>query len=125
MFLSDHTSGFNALSADEHALLARLLSRPFQGSPELRRQCAGLLGKQLDANGSLRLGVTVPRSAAVDRRIPVEASYLDDDGVRVHILLHVVDGYLDEFEVYREDSGQVLRSHVLLGLHGGVSWVQT
>ncbi len=42
------------------------------------------------------------------RRIPVEASYPDADGVVVHVLLHVIDGRLDELEVYREDSGSVL-----------------
>jgi hypothetical protein len=44
----------------------------------------------------------------VRRRIPVEASYPDADGVVVHVLLHVIDGRLDELEVYREDSGSVL-----------------
>jgi hypothetical protein len=54
----------------------------------------------LDANGSLRLSTHVPTPAIVDRRIPIEGSYVDSDGVRVHVLLHVVDGYLEEFEVY-------------------------
>jgi hypothetical protein len=44
----------------------------------------------------------------VKRRIPVEASYPDADGVIVHVLLHIIEGRLDELEVYREDSGRVL-----------------
>jgi hypothetical protein len=35
--------------------------------------------------------------------VPVEADLEDDDGVTIHVL-HVLDGYLNELEVYREDS---------------------
>jgi hypothetical protein len=69
---------------------------------------ATTLVTRLDEDGSLRLdpGDTIP--AAVKRRIPVEASYPDADGVIVHVLLHIIEGRLDELEVYREDSGRVL-----------------
>lgn len=110
MFLSEYTAGFDVVPSAENLLLSKLLSWNFRGAPELREQLSGMLAKPLDTNGSLRLGVTVPSVAKVDRRIPVEGTYLDNDGTRVHILLHVVDGYLDELEVYREDSGRIART---------------
>jgi hypothetical protein len=39
----------------------------------------------------------------------VEAEFEDRDGVTVHILLHVMDGFLNELEIFREDSGRVQR----------------
>jgi hypothetical protein len=34
----------------------------------------------------------------------------DTDGVLIHVLLHVVDGFMNELEIFREDSGPILRS---------------
>lgn len=110
MLLTSTDVGFEPATGTSLKLVQALLSNTFRGSSELLEQCAGLLVQPLDANGSLRLGVTVPQPARVERRIPIEASYLDEDGVRVHILLHVIGGYLDELEVYREDSGAVVRT---------------
>jgi hypothetical protein len=42
--------------------------------------------------------------------VPVEAELEDEDGVPVHVLLHVLDGYLNELEIYREDSAPVRRA---------------
>ncbi|HZD22404.1 MAG TPA: hypothetical protein VE569_03235 [Acidimicrobiia bacterium] len=28
----------------------------------------------------------------------------DRDGMKIHVLLHVLDGVMDELEIYREDS---------------------
>jgi hypothetical protein len=61
----------------------------------------------LDDNEILRLSTSAPEPAAVVGRIPIGASYAGIDCVSVHLLVHVVDGYLDEFEVYREDSSKV------------------
>lgn len=95
-------------TGQEFALLTRLVGSSFEGASALARQLATTLVTTLDENGSLRLhpGDTIP--AVVSGRIPVEASYPDADGVVVHVLLHVIDGRLNELEVYREDSGRVL-----------------
>jgi len=100
--------GFREIRAQEAALLERLLAREFPGSAELREQLRTISVAEIDADGSLRLSTRASIRAAVSRRIPVEASYVDRDGVRVHLLLHVVDGYLDELEVLREDSGPIM-----------------
>ena len=39
--------------------------------------------------------------------MPVEAEYLDVDGVPIWILLHVVDGLLNELEILRADSAKM------------------
>jgi hypothetical protein len=39
----------------------------------------------------------------VHRRVPIEAVADDIDGMTIHVLLHVVDGYIDGLELYRED----------------------
>lgn len=79
------------------------------GSAELRQQLSTTLGSTLDENGSLRLAASGGPLAHMVRLIPVEAEFADLDGVIVHVLLHVVNGRLHELEIYREDSGEVLR----------------
>jgi hypothetical protein len=105
---SSAPAGFREIRDDESRLLQRLLTRSFHGSAELREQFRSITVAQLDAGGSLRLATRTASPAEVDRRIPVEASYADRDGIRVHLLLHVVDGYLDELEAFREDGAPVV-----------------
>jgi hypothetical protein len=45
--------------------------------------------------------------AEVNHRIPTEAEGNDIDGVRIHILLHVVDGFMDEVQFFREDPSDI------------------
>lgn len=97
---------------DESPLLLRFVARGFPGSVELHDQLRSVTVADIDADGSLRLSTRGAAPADVLRRIPVEASYADRDGVRVHLLLHVIDGYLDEFEVFREDSMRVMNRPV-------------
>jgi len=91
-------------------VLAKLLSVEFPGRSALLIQAARANGRRIDRNGSLAL-TPAPDSpvAEVTRRIPVEAEVDDRDGVVVHILLHVLDGYLNELEIYREDSALLQR----------------
>ena len=98
------------LNDREARMMGKLLESEFPGSKELARQALALEGKELDDNGSLALfpsGEATP--AAVEKRIPVEAEFSDEDGTTAHVLLHVVRGYLAELEIYREDSGRLLR----------------
>jgi hypothetical protein len=61
-------------------------------------------------DGSLSIRVAGSMPAVVIRRVPVEAERPDDDGVVIHVLLHVVDGFLNELEIYRDDSKSVRRA---------------
>ena len=94
-------------TTQEVALLRRLLGHAVAGQDELARQLASLEVKSLDGDGSLKLMPGDSVRANDNQRIPVEATYGDSDGVVVYVLLHVVDGRLNELEVFREDSGPV------------------
>lgn len=96
-----------ALSNLERDVLARLLSADFPGQPALLVQASDVKARRIDPNGSLALSPTRGTPAEVARRIPVEAEFDDLDGVVVHVLLHVRDGYMNELEIYREDSASL------------------
>lgn len=104
----DQFDGLRPPSAAERELIQRLLDVDFQGGEALRQQLVNTLVEPIDRDGSLRLRPVEATPAAVSRRIPVEATYVDADGVVVHVLIHVIEGVLKELEVYREDSGDVL-----------------
>jgi hypothetical protein len=91
----------------ERGLLGALLSSAFEGSAGLMSQLKEIRVSPIDADGSLTLKPKSSKPATVLHRIPVEGSYPDSDGVRVHVLLHVKDGLLHELEVFREDAGVV------------------
>jgi hypothetical protein len=100
---------WRSLSFAEQEMLRRLLATEFPGKNELLVQAKSASVKDLDDEGSIALdpGANVPL-AGVERRIPVEAEFEDIDGTSVHVLLHVVDGRMNELEIYREDSAPLL-----------------
>lgn len=104
----DQFEGLRPPSASEKHLLQRLLTVDFQGAEALRQQLGNTIVEPIDRDGSLRLHPIDATPVSVARRIPVEATYADADGVVVHVLIHVIEGVLNELEVYREDSGDIL-----------------
>lgn len=93
------------LKTEEQELLNFLLSEDFRGRELLVLQSRSILvSEECNDCKSIKLLVTKdsPR-AEVNHRIPIEAEIPDEDGVVVHVLLHVVNGLLDEIEIYRED----------------------
>lgn len=98
------------LSKLERLVLAKLLSVDFPGKDQLNEQLHDVRVKRIDEQGSLELLPIRPAPiAAVEQRVPVEAEMLDKDGVTIHVLLHVVDGFLKELEIYRDDSNPLER----------------
>jgi hypothetical protein len=99
------------LNSWERGVLCVLLSRPFPGSHELRLQLPAVRVSEeyvgRDPSVVLTLDRTAGPTAPVRRRIPVEAEGRDEDGRTIHVLLHVLDGYLWELELYRSDGGQI------------------
>jgi hypothetical protein len=81
-----------------------LMSESFPGSDELLKQLDGIVARQVFEDGTLDLRVAeaAPR-AHVPVRVPVEAQTSDADGTGILILLHVVDGRLNELEVVKGD----------------------
>lgn len=102
-FVAD--ADFRPLKPRERALIEALLVEPFAGREELSAQLKVALCRSIDDEGSLALSVTGAAPAPVMFRVPVEGETHDPDGMSVAILLHVVDGYLEELEVFRGDSG--------------------
>lgn len=67
-------------------------------------------GRVVDQDGSVQLKVEGDHSQAeVESRVPVEGEVEDLDGMGIEVLLHVVNGYLHELEVYRRDGGVIER----------------
>jgi hypothetical protein len=91
-------------------VLKKLLSDEFHGRESLLEQLTNIEARTIDSNGSLELAPPDgARQAEVVGRIPVEAELDDRDGMKIHVLLHVVNGLLNELEIYREDSGSIQR----------------
>jgi hypothetical protein len=98
---------FRVLSGHEQKILERMLAANFPGAKELSAQAATALALSIDDNGSLKFACTGNPAESVVRRIPVEAQLDDTDGIPIHLLLHVLDGFLSELEIYREDSAAI------------------
>ena len=100
----------------EMNLILKLLSADFQGSAALRKQLENCTIQTVDDEGSFQFNTSgACDKAFVKGRVPVEAEYLDqetDDPLapKVRLLLHVVDGYLKELEIYKDDGQPILKS---------------
>jgi hypothetical protein len=100
---------FRQPNRTEQALLERLVEADFPGREELAPMLRSLLVRPLDAEGSLEPDSQIPGTAPVVKRVPVEAEAADEDGITVHILLHVVNGRPVELELFKEDGSRVKR----------------
>ncbi len=98
------------LNITERNILNYLLSVEFQGNTELRYQADKVLVSEI-CKDCLSIGFKMDRfmerKANTKQRVPVEAEGYDIDGMKIHILLFVDDGYLDELEIFREDLGKI------------------
>jgi hypothetical protein len=100
------------LTSSEKELMMFLLSRDFPGRQALLEQLQWLKVSRECACGCPSIVFNVDKAHAkpanVNRRIPIEASCISgNDGSEAHFLLHVVDGWLDEMEAYRDDGQTV------------------
>lgn len=93
----------------ERALLDRLLEADFPGRGDVAALLRTVLVRAVDDDGGLELKSKIEGKAPVLQRVPVEAEGKDEDGVIIHMLLHVADGRPVELEFFREDSGTVKR----------------
>jgi hypothetical protein len=92
----------------EQAILARLLEPSFPGREELMVQLVYCRVRTIDSEGSFSIQVLEGKSAPVNRRIPIEAEVEDTDKIIIHMLLHVVDGWAKELEIYKDDGSEIL-----------------
>lgn len=105
--LLDNSDSFRRPSEVEIQLVGSLLGATFAGREALVQQWLSAEVRRIDEDGSLQIRTCGGPPADVVRRIPVEAELEDVDGMTIHILLHVIDGLLDELEIYRDDSRPV------------------
>lgn len=105
-------SNFRPLEASERELLQGLLVQEFPGREELRRQLNTVLAKRIDADGSIALQTGAADPAPVKSRVPTEGQCPDADGTVIHVLLHVVNGFMNELEIFKEDSSRVIQPPV-------------
>ena len=96
----DSADGFAPLTVDIRRILSVLLAAQFPGRVQIAKQIESARGRVVDQDGSIALRAP----ADVERTIPVEAEAEDEDGMTFHVVLHVVDGFIAELEIYREDS---------------------
>lgn len=99
------------LSSFEYRLLSHILSHNFVGQSELFRQI-DYAEVASECETCRTVEFVIPPTylrANVTRRVPVEAVGEDSDGVKIHFLVHVIDGYISELEIYREDSKNILK----------------
>src|SRR5580704_1786823 len=95
---------FRKPTGKEQALLNRLLEAEFPGRTELAPMLRRLQVRIVDDDGGLELQSQVEWKAPVVQRVPIEAEGKDEDGVVVHMALHVVEGRPVTLEFYREDA---------------------
>lgn len=108
--MNETITSYRPLGDWERRIIVRLLSAaPFPGRDDLLAQVEKANARPLDEDGSVSLKPAIIRKATVTRRIPVEGEAQDTDGVIIHYLLHVVQGEINELEVYKDDSSRVRR----------------
>ena len=120
---------YRPLRKNEREVLEKLLEPDFPGRDELRDQLDSVTAEEIDEDGGLALKCEPSRPASVKCRVPTEGECIDTDGVMIHVLLHVVDGRMNELELFKEDASRVsklpaARDLVLFTPYGeaGVKW---
>lgn len=111
--MNEAMASYRLLNDWERQIILRLLSGSlFPGRDDLLAQVEQASACPIDEDGSISLKPSIALKAAVTTRIPVEGEAQDADGMTIHYLLHVVDGQMNELEVYKDDSSRVLRRPV-------------
>jgi hypothetical protein len=94
----------------EKKIIDKLLEHPFQGNEQIKQQvkfCMASPTGDLDNYGSIYLKTSSKVRAKVTSRVPVEGITYDVDNVEVDIILHVVDGYVNELEIVKADGSDL------------------
>lgn len=94
----------------ERQIMERLLSVEFPGVQDLRNQLAACLVMPSGGYGTVKIQSKCPLAAKVVDRVPVEAVADDADGYGIHYLLHVIDGFAEELEVYTDTLLDIIKT---------------
>jgi hypothetical protein len=94
---------FRSPSQKENAILDILASHEFLGHIEIKNQLNNCKVRTIDKDGSIEIKINADKKRAnVKERVPVEAK-LETNTYPICFLLHVIDGYAVELEVYKAD----------------------
>jgi hypothetical protein len=89
----------------ERALFRKLLESDFPGRDVIKQQLEVCQVSAIFDDGTLRIHTPIREKAPVRFRVPVDASGNDTkDGLSIQVLLHVVDGIVDELEILKMGS---------------------
>jgi hypothetical protein len=89
----------------ENGAIRKILAVDASLAP-LAEQLTGAEVARIDDYGSISIrpaGARLENSAEPMRKVPAEAQSVDSDGVHVHFLLFVRDGWLCELQIYKDD----------------------
>lgn len=100
---------YRKLTSDERELLARLLSFPLRENGANTAQVEEDWVTEIDEEGSLKFAHTAELAELEQKKSQVEAQCQDADGIWIHALLFVIDGKVDELEIYKDDSSSVIQ----------------
>jgi hypothetical protein len=115
-------TNFRPLEASERALLERLLQGEFPRRDALSNQLHGVSVRTIDEYGSLELRVGENAAPAklspsegdpsrmLTDRVPVEGQYRDEDGIPVCVMLHVVEGFIHELQIFKADGSRIINA---------------
>ena len=102
-----HSEEYRELNGAERQLLDRLLEARFSGRAEVAEQLKSCRVRTLDDDGCLEFLILSDIKANVEHSVPVEAEAKDENGNKIHMLLHVVGGKVDELEFYAESDSPI------------------
>jgi hypothetical protein len=100
---------FRLPSLIEGDLIAMLTSADFLGRAEVLTQLQSCRVRTIDDEGSLEIQTSSDRRALVRYRVCTELYGPDLDGTQISVMLHVVDGFCREIEIYKVDGSPIQR----------------
>lgn len=98
------------LSGSEKKWLTTMLSIDFKEKEQLIRQinAASIIREYTRYFTSIKFTVPVSISAIkMTERIPIEMRVYDSEKAPVQFLLHIINGYVSELEIFRADSSEI------------------
>lgn len=104
----DVDMSYRKITSAERALIERMLSFRSDENDEGSIQVEDHV-KVIDKEGSLKFAHESQPKRMQQEKFPVEAQLQDLDGIWIHALLFVVDNKVDELEIYKDDSSEIVR----------------
>jgi hypothetical protein len=101
---------FRSPTTIERDLITALTSADFLGRSEVWAQLQSCHVHTIDDEGSLEIRTFCDRQALVRYRVCTELYGPDLDGTQISVMLHVLDGFCREIEIYKVDGSPIQRT---------------